>query len=433
MATPIDQVKNYSSIVGSKPQQAIDVDGDEDTIDTETFMVDCYYIDYDGSSYRPVSKRFNIRRFEGEKSITSLPCYPIRYAEKGKQLLEELQKKGQKFQEFLETKHVNYFGWTLVNNPAGSRIEVEHGERKMPEYVDGPVVIDFEEAFNSYPRWKPVFREPAVLADNWSLYTDEFPIRRWSGYDRAKLISETTEIVQELDGVSMWQRKQAIEGDEFLIASKLDQKDDQRKKRAFKLRDEDLVFLPKRLFAFALRDRTHVLLDVRFIRHIPLQPHVFERLKVHKTKKEAIRGLVSSHFEKKELEAKMHNSSAGSLGQDFIHGKGDGLVILLHGVPGVGKTATAEAVALERKKPLFPITCGDIGVSRYEVDKNLKRIFRLANKWGCVLLFDEADVFLAQRSTHDIERNALVSGTSNRGETKDIAPGILSTDAMVFY
>jgi DNA polymerase III delta prime subunit len=33
------------------------------------------------------------------------------------------------------------------------------------------------------------------------------------------------------------------------------------------------------------------------------------------------------------------------LTKDFIWGKGRGMLVMLHGEPGVGKTATAEAVA----------------------------------------------------------------------------------------
>lgn len=67
--------------------------------------------------------------------------------------------------------------------------------------------------------------------------------------------------------------------------------------------------------------------------------------------------------------------------QDLIRGKGRGLVILLHGAPGVGKTATAEAVALWHKKPLFVITCGDLGFTPQGVESSLGEIFRLANLW----------------------------------------------------
>jgi len=36
--------------------------------------------------------------------------------------------------------------------------------------------------------------------------------------------------------------------------------------------------------------------------------------------------------------------------------------------------------------------------------------FALANKWGCILLIDEADVFLARRTSSDFARNGLVAG-----------------------
>ena len=96
---------------------------------------------------------------------------------------------------------------------------------------------------------------------------------------------------------------------------------------------------------------------------------------------------------------------------DLIRGKGKGLVILLHGVPGVGKTSTAESVAAFARKPLLPITCGDIGQTARDVDANLRTFFHAARRWGCILLIDEADIFLEKRdrSGSSIERNALVS------------------------
>jgi hypothetical protein len=55
------------------------------------------------------------------------------------------------------------------------------------------------------------------------------------------------------------------------------------------------------------------------------------------------------------------------------------------------------------------ITTSDIGTEAAHVDKNLTAIFRRAAKWGAVLLFDEADVFLEMRKTRDLERNSLVA------------------------
>lgn len=95
---------------------------------------------------------------------------------------------------------------------------------------------------------------------------------------------------------------------------------------------------------------------------------------------------------------------------DLVKGKGKGLIILLHGAPGVGKTSTAETVAAYTGRPLYPITCGDIDTTPAEIEDKLWSHFKLAHKWGCVLLLDEADVFLAKRERGDIERNGIVSG-----------------------
>ena len=94
---------------------------------------------------------------------------------------------------------------------------------------------------------------------------------------------------------------------------------------------------------------------------------------------------------------------------DLVRGKGKGLIILLHGAPGVGKTSTAETAADAFGKLLFPITCGDLGLTAADVEKELSEKFHLAELWGCVLLLDEADVFLARRTNTDIKRNSLVS------------------------
>ncbi|KAF1952473.1 hypothetical protein CC80DRAFT_507946 [Byssothecium circinans] len=44
-----------------------------------------------------------------------------------------------------------------------------------------------------------------------------------------------------------------------------------------------------------------------------------------------------------------------------------------------------------------------------EVEANLKKHFTLASRWDCVMLLDEADVFLAKRRLEDLLRNSIVS------------------------
>ncbi|CAM1507457.1 Fc.00g070980.m01.CDS01 [Cosmosporella sp. VM-42] len=85
------------------------------------------------------------------------------------------------------------------------------------------------------------------------------------------------------------------------------------------------------------------------------------------------------------------------------------LIILLHGGPGTGKTFTAESVAELAEKPLFRLTCGDIGTKPEDVEKYLESVLLLGKSWGCVVLLDKAEVFLEQQRLTDLERNALVS------------------------
>ncbi len=123
-----------------------------------------------------------------------------------------------------------------------------------------------------------------------------------------------------------------------------------------------------------------------------------------------IEAQVKTHFRLRRIgniEAKLPRSNC-----DIVQGKGQGLIVLLHGTPGVGKTSTAECLAESLGQPLYPITCGDLGVTAQEVERSLNDTFALAQAWNCVLLLDEADIFLAQRTKDDLKRNAVVSGTS---------------------
>lgn len=134
---------------------------------------------------------------------------------------------------------------------------------------------------------------------------------------------------------------------------------------------------------------------------------------------------------------------ASILSSPFV---GKGLIVLLHGAPGVGKTSTAgkkfkqplpehtyntyarqsawpkqtaslfsqllvvRRHSLFRKRIRFINGIGDLGLVAEVVEENLSKMFYLAERWDCVLLLDEADVFLAERTKSDLKRNSLVSG-----------------------
>lgn len=60
------------------------------------------------------------------------------------------------------------------------------------------------------------------------------------------------------------------------------------------------------------------------------------------------------------------------------------------------------------RAPLYMMSAGDLGLDSSQVESSLSNVLEMASKWNAVLL-DEADVFLEQRSSHDLERNKLVS------------------------
>jgi ATP-dependent 26S proteasome regulatory subunit len=139
----------------------------------------------------------------------------------------------------------------------------------------------------------------------------------------------------------------------------------------------------------------------------------FDDLVLPPRHRKIIRALVKTHARARSVLDSEPSKTSIQREFDIVRGKGKGLIILLHGSPGVGKTSTAECVAAHTGRPLFPITCGDLGGNTaQEVEQNLERFFDLAMRWGCVLLLDEADVFLGERIKGNIQQNSLVSGKS---------------------
>lgn len=71
---------------------------------------------------------------------------------------------------------------------------------------------------------------------------------------------------------------------------------------------------------------------------------------------------------------------------DIVAEKGQGLVFLLYGKPGVGKTSTAQMIARAAQRPLFSIGVAHVGTEGKDVEANLETIFALATRWKAILL-----------------------------------------------
>ncbi|KAL8897984.1 MAG: hypothetical protein Q9207_006925 [Kuettlingeria erythrocarpa] len=157
------------------------------------------------------------------------------------------------------------------------------------------------------------------------------------------------------------------------------------------------LLCPQIVHGYCMRDKVWKKLNVNQLRPVNFRKNAWERLVLDKEYKDIVQALVSSYVDK----------TAGL--EDIIAGKGAGLVTLLHGPPGTGKTLTAECVAESFGKPLYQVTCGEIGTHSSMLEERLEEIFDDAVTWGAILVLDEADVFLQERDYENLERNALVS------------------------
>ena len=131
------------------------------------------------------------------------------------------------------------------------------------------------------------------------------------------------------------------------------------------------------------------------LNNINFNENIFNDIVIDKSKKMLVQALLKNYDYKSNY--------------NLIEDKGNNLIFLLYGSPGVGKTLTAEASSEFLKKPLYHITIGDLRLNPEGLEANLKDIDRMCSNWNAILLIDEADIFLEERSFTDISRNTIVS------------------------
>jgi SpoVK/Ycf46/Vps4 family AAA+-type ATPase len=92
---------------------------------------------------------------------------------------------------------------------------------------------------------------------------------------------------------------------------------------------------------------------------------------------------------------------------DIVAGKSGGTTVLCAGPPGVGKTLTAEVYSEIIQRPLYRVHSGQLGLSVAAMEAALKDALTRAQRWGAVMLIDEADVYIKRRDD-DMTMNAVV-------------------------
>ncbi|KAI0542087.1 P-loop containing nucleoside triphosphate hydrolase protein [Xylaria digitata] len=346
-----------------------------------SFVIECFYIHFDGARFGPVNKTFHIPRFEKEKDIRTLPIYPIQCDPDAESIRKRLEERGDGFTKLSSSKvaaHRTFKGLTLDSNR---------------EQVDSEVIIDFGLSYYSMKDTRPKIGLDDLIDDDKREFTQGWMINPTCG--QAGCCGN--DIVFDDYEVDEKERRDFRENSKHLFES-----------RETDLTDDHKRLLPPMVYGFVLRTRRWATFDIDELKVPNYENSNWDDLVIEKETKDTVLALVANH--ERPIRGADTRIDGVLSSVELVQGKGRGLIILLHGEPGVGKTSTAECVAAYTKRPLFPITCGDIGDKAIEVEENLEKNFQLAHKWGCVLLLDEADIFLSTRSEQsNIQHNAIVS------------------------
>ncbi|KAK8034124.1 hypothetical protein PG993_009119 [Apiospora rasikravindrae] len=375
----------------------------------DTFDVFVSAIDYNGEEFGPVTRYITIDSFDGLREVTTLPVYPLRFHKERDELRKSFGENGSKFKKAIDSRHMAYLGWSCLwaadrgsrrvgapddDTPRPQQVDSTDTIMRNSTYIESDVIVDVKEAIRvSSDTSIDIVGARYTPIPDLRVFQETTEIIRWSDKKRTEKLSVVQDRTQTGDAVCYLEATRFAETHPFAKS----QKDPT-------FTSDDLLLLPDRIYAYALRERKFFKADVRYLR--PLQPDTdaFKSLKIDPEHIRIVQATVASHFQHKEMEVHKHDGPRPHPWKRpwpcHSAARGSG---------GVGKTATAEAVALKFQRPLFVITCGDLGFTPQGVESSLSEIFRLAHLWNCILLLDEADVFLSQRENNSLKRNALVS------------------------
>lgn len=146
------------------------------------------------------------------------------------------------------------------------------------------------------------------------------------------------------------------------------------------------------LRAFDLVQHQHISIHVGDVEPYEYKPEIADKLILPQDSLEVMKSLINA---------------ADNVMEDIVAGKTGGTIVIATGLPGTGKTLTAEVFSEMVKKPLYVVQCSQLGTSPDELEKKLALVLSRATRWKAILLIDEADVYVRHRGG-EIAQNAIV-------------------------
>lgn len=319
------------------------------------------YVDWDGSRFGQNKVNVKIGTYSGTRKINALAAFPLTFHAEKDDMVKRLLERGAKVEGLAGNHYRAYKGIGWKMNPFGTKDKFN---------IDGRVVLDTY-GWNRFNPNYAVFVSPLEKRDPKLATSDD--AEDGGGFDDS---DECLDGGMPIDG-------HFVEGDDS--------------ESRVPLTDEQKLTCSPLVRGYSLKNKLWLNFFVNAVHDISWNEGAFDRLVLPAQQKELILGFVESQQDE------MNQFD------DVIEGKGRGMILLLCGPPGVGKTLTAESCAEEMRVPLYMMSAGDLGLDPRTVETSLKDILEMCTKWNAILLLDEADVFLEERSLHELERNKLVS------------------------
>ncbi|KAI5779375.1 hypothetical protein EDC01DRAFT_780252 [Geopyxis carbonaria] len=357
----------------------------------------------------------DIDAFKGARKIGSLACYPLDHRKDKEEMRAKLIERGRKFVTLRGQQYKAHKGlafrkkqrqYVKVHVTGRIMIDPTTFRRINPNYVISSVKsrnndADADEDANYF----------YMDSDNNSDGEDEDACEDCCCCSGEKDAEEAEEEKQRRamrfikDDKGEWQlvskaEEKEKEGkvEELQIVG-VDDEEVAEKDAEPEFEDLDYLIASPVVLGWAFNEKLWLEFPVSTVEEISWNDKAFDSLVLPEDQKDIVRALVESHSA----------SNPNATIDDVITGKGRGLVSVLHGPPGVGKTLTAEGIAELLRRPLYCVSSGELGTNPTQLEAELQKILDIAHSWGAVLLLDEADVFLEKRTFSDMHRNALVS------------------------
>lgn len=397
------------------------------------FRLICWTYKFDGRTFSRRLFAVNFKRYDGLRKVTSLRCYPLKFHESrgGKSMRDILRELGLRYWQLCtrENSHMmfNYDGDVLVKKDEVGNLAARYGEM-LASTILMAGYADYRDSRARRPEIRDDIDDAQRLVErsmflpySGRVMVDILSYRQFS----PDSLGEDDSVPEVDDFECQCLECQENEALKKRLGTNFDGfgRDCEGKWRPF-MDEVQAIICPPFVQAYALYKKRWVLVNVNRVCDIP-EGELQNRTSLDKVivppgfewrggngwtgVKDLLLKLVKNHG----IKASQHPHALGTPGplQDIVGGKGQGLIILLHGASGVGKTLLAEAVAEASGRPLMKISVADIGLDVTTVEQKLDEYFQLATRWKAILLLDESDVLLAQRGKDlaSYESNSVVS------------------------